>query len=108
MDCHFVDAKTQSAQVNRKQQANQDIGKRTLISLKPSPAFHPSKLNGGSKMEQQSEKYFQSSPAFTDILVNKEQPIQVVLAQHKKCNAIQEGMYREDLLIWKTQINNPN
>ena len=108
MDRHFIDSKTQPAQFNRKQQANQDIGKSCLISLEPSPALHPSKLNAGSKMKEQGEKHFQSSPTFADVLVDKEEPIQVVLTQHKKCNAIKKGVNRENVLIWKTQIKNPN
>ena len=89
MDGQFVDSKTHSAQFYRKQQANQDIGQGCLISLEPGPTVQPSKLNAGRKMEEQGEKDFQSSSAFADVLVNKEEPIQVVLSQHKKCNSIQ-------------------
>lgn len=41
---HFVDPKTHSAQLNKKQQAYQDVCKNCIVFLKQSPTIKPSKL----------------------------------------------------------------
>ena len=51
-------------------------------------------------MEKNDEKTLKLSPTSTRIFVNENEPIEVILAQYKKCNSVNQGMNGKNLLIW--------
>lgn len=51
-------------------------------------------------MEENDEKTLKLSPTSTRIFVYENEPIEVILAQYKKCNSVNQGMNGKNLLIW--------
>ena len=53
-------------------------------------------------MEENDEKTLKLPPTSTRIFVYENEPIEVILAQYKKCNSVNQGVNGEDFLIGKT------